>query len=267
MIQITINGVRRSTAARTLHELRTQLPACDVIVYNGFQTDDDYPLSDGDTVVLLKKGVLPSEDVLETMLSARHSPGVYQKIHNGKVAVAGLGGLGSHIAAALARTGVGELLLVDYDVVEPTNLNRQHYSICHLGMYKTDALKEQLAQINPYVRVLTKTVRVNEKNAYALFREYPIVCEAFDHSDDKAMLVSALLERTKDIKIIAASGMAGYGSANQIVTKRKMKQLYLCGDGETEAKPLYGLMAPRVQVCAGHQASMALRLILGIEEV
>ena len=108
---------------------------------------------------------------------------------------------------------------------------------------------------------------MDANNAYALFQDYPIVCEAFDNPAAKAMLVSALFERDRDIKIIAASGMAGYGSANDIVTVRKMGRLYVCGDAKTEAQPLCGLMAPRVQICAGHQAAMALRLLLGIEEV
>lgn len=262
---ITVNGHVYSGNAKSLKELSGQYSDCDVVIYNGYQTNDDHPLSDGDTIVFIRRGEIPPQESLESMLSARCTPEIYEKVHNGKVAVAGLGGLGSHIAAALARTGVGALLLVDFDVVEPSNLNRQHYSISHLSQYKTDALKSQIADINPYVKVYTKNVRVDESNACKVFNGFHIICEAFDNPSAKAALVNALLQQG-DVKIIASSGMAGYASSNNITTRRRIKNLYVCGDGVSEACPNQGLMAPRVMVCAGHQANMALRILIGIED-
>jgi sulfur carrier protein ThiS adenylyltransferase len=208
--------------------------------------------------------VQSSDDLLDA-ISSRNSPGINEKLKNGKVAVAGLGGLGSNIAVMLARIGVGKLLLVDFDLVEMSNLNRQYYDTSHVGMPKTQALKNQIDKINPFVETETCAVKVTADNAVEIFDGYPIVCEAFDNPQCKAALVNALLEQGGK-KIVAASGMAGYGSANKITTSRSFKDLYVCGDFEAPEQIGMGLMAPRVAVCAGHQANMALRLLLDIEE-
>ena len=156
--------------------------------------------------------------------------------------------------------------MVDFDTVEPSNLNRQNYTINHLGLPKTIALKKQIEEINPFISVKIETLKVTEENAESLFHGYDIICEAFDKPEAKAMLVNTLLSTMPQAKIISASGMAGYASSNLLQTTRPMKGLYVCGDLESEAKIGQGLMAPRVQICSGHQANMVLRLLLGIEE-
>lgn len=266
-MQIIYNGKPLVTSSQSLFALRNeQNTKADVMILNGYQTNEDLPLTEGDTVSFIQKGVLPSEDELESLMCARHTPNVHQKVKSGAVAIAGLGGLGSNIAVLLARTGVGKLLLVDFDQVEPSNLNRQSYYISHLGMNKTDAMQQQLTQINPFLQVETKTLRVTGENAVQLFQEYPIVCEAFDDPAAKAELINALLSENPEKKIVAASGMAGYASSNTIQTTRKFRNLYVCGDLETAAAQGNGLMAPRVAICAAHQANMVLRLLLGIEK-
>ncbi len=199
-------------------------------------------------------------------IAARNVPGIQEELLNGKVAVAGLGGLGSNLAVMLARAGVGNLLLVDFDRVEPWNLNRQYYNTTHVGMYKTEALKKQIELINPYIHAEILTLRVTEENAAEIFREYPIICEAFDRAQNKAFLVNTMLEEGNK-KIVAASGLNGLGSANQIRTRREFKNLYICGDSIEAAEEGIGFMAPRVMVCAGHQANMVLRLLLGKEDI
>ena len=259
---VTVNGQAVETGARTLFALVPDR-ADKVVILNGFQAAGDLPLADGDCVTVIPKGVLPPRELLESMMAARHSPGVFERVKRARVGIAGLGGLGSHIAFALARTGVGQLHLVDFDTVEPSNLNRQCYRVCDLGKPKTQALAEQLADVNPYLTVTTDCVRVTPDNAAALFADDPLVCEAFDAPDAKATLIDAVLSRCPGSVIVAASGMAGYDSCNDIRTRRVADRLYLCGDGKTAARPGYGLMAPRVSVCSGHQANMVLRLILG----
>lgn len=266
-MEIILNGKPFVTDCQSLHALQAAYPAeADVVILNGFQTNDDLPLHDGDTVALIQKGVMPSQDELESLLCARHTPAIHNRVKAAKVAVAGLGGLGSNIAVLLARTGVGHLLLVDFDTVEPSNLNRQCYYISHLGLPKTEAMRQQLAQINPFITVETKTVQVTAENAPALFEKYDIVCEAFDNPNAKAELINAMLTEFPDKPLVSASGMAGFGSSNTIQTSKKFRNLYVCGDGETAAAVGNGLMAPRVTVCAAHQANMVLRLILGIAE-
>ena len=208
--------------------------------------------------------MIPKEE-LDRAFDARFPREVKDKLAAAKVAVAGLGGLGSHIAIGLARSGVGHLFLVDFDTVEVTNLNRQAYRIPHLGKPKTQAITEILWEINPYLDIRTAQVKVTQDNAAALFGDYPILCEAFDQAEGKAMLISALLSQCPNMTIVSGSGMAGYGDCNAIRTRRAMRRLYLCGDETTDIGEGMGLMAPRVAVCAGHQANQVLQLILDTE--
>lgn len=207
-----------------------------------------------------------SKEQMEALLCERHTEKVHNQIKNGRVAVAGLGGLGSHIAVELARAGVGHLHLIDFDVVEPSNLNRQMYKMSQLGQKKTEALQKEIYEINPYLDVHIDTIRVTKENVGHLFAEEDIVCEAFDNAEAKAMLVNYLLENRKDVKIVAASGMAGYESSNVIHTRKISKNFYLCGDEKNGLESGMCLMAPRVSICAAHQANMVIRLLLNIEQ-
>lgn len=208
-----------------------------------------------------------THEQIQAALVERHSSETQALLSKGNVAIAGLGGLGSNIAYSLARIGVGHLHLIDFDVVDITNLNRQQYFLEHLGMHKTDALKSLLLKINPYLDIRTDCVKVTEENLTELFKDNEIICEAFDRPEAKAMLVNGILEHFPEKKLVSASGMAGYGSSNTIRTQRIMKNFYLCGDRSTEPAPGKGLMAPRVAICAAHEANMITRLILGEEDV
>ncbi|MBU5463602.1 sulfur carrier protein ThiS adenylyltransferase ThiF [Anaerotignum sp. MSJ-24] len=208
-----------------------------------------------------------SKEEIYAALNERHSPEIQAVLSAGNVAIAGLGGLGSNVAYSLTRIGVGHLHLIDFDVVDVTNLNRQQYFMEHVGMYKTEALKSLLMKINPYIEIKTDCVRVTEENIKELFCDNDIVCEAFDNPDAKALLVNGIMEYFPEKKLVSASGMAGFGSSNSIVTRRITKNFYLCGDRVTAPSYGNGLMAPRVAVCAAHEANMITRLILGEEEV
>ena len=204
-----------------------------------------------------------SEQEMDALLIERHGIEYHRKIKSAHVAVAGLGGLGSNVAVMLARAGVGSFHLVDFDRVDGSNLNRQIYKMKHLGMKKTEALTEEIREINPYIRISADTVKVTEENAGEIFAADAIICEAFDAAENKAMLVSTLLSRLPETVIVAGSGMAGFGSGNRIRTRKRMRRLYLCGDETSDIADGICLMAPRVTLCAAHQANMILRLILG----
>ncbi|MDP4104233.1 MAG: sulfur carrier protein ThiS adenylyltransferase ThiF [Bacillota bacterium] len=267
-MRITVNGKEVALNCQTAFEVREQIgEPTDIVILNGFQIDKDSPISENDCLSIIRKGIMPNEEELESMMMARHTPNVHKKLKQAKVAIAGLGGLGSNIAVMLARIGVGQLLLVDFDIVEPSNLNRQSYYISHLGLPKTIALKKQLEEINPFIRIDTETVKITEENVKELFNGYDIICEAFDKPDQKSMLINTALELLPNSKIVSGSGMAGFESSNLIKTTNPMKRLYLCGDLENAARVGRGLMAPRVNICAGHQANMILRLLIGIEEI
>lgn len=207
-----------------------------------------------------------SREDLEQALVQRHGPHIFNTLKNAHVGIAGLGGLGSNIAVMLTRLGVGKLTLADFDVVDITNLNRQHYMLSHVGQPKTRALAGQLYDINPYIDLRLFQEKIIETNACKIFSGCSIVCEAFDVPEAKACLINALLYSCPDKKIVSASGLAGYGSSNDIITRKIMKNLYLCGDGHSGIEEGFGLMAPRAVMCAAHQANMVLRLLLNIEE-
>lgn len=204
-------------------------------------------------------------------LKERHSPEAQARLSDGRVAIAGLGGLGSHVAFALARIGTGmgngHLHLIDFDTVDLTNLNRQQYFLEHVGLPKTSALKSELLRINPYLHIYTDCVRVTKDNIQSLFRQDDIICEAFDDPEAKALLVNSILEYFPEKKLVAASGLAGYESNNLIHTRRVSPNFYLCGDETTEAVYGRGLMAPRAALCAAHEANMITRLLMGKSEV
>lgn len=209
---------------------------------------------------------IPSREVMREALNIRHGEVLQNKISAARVAVCGLGGLGSNIAIALARAGVGHLHLIDFDRVDLTNLNRQQYAVGQLGQYKTDALRETLSLVSPYCDVTCDTVRVTEENLPDLLRNEDYICEAFDRAEAKAMLVSGVLEHFPEKYLVAASGLAGLGSANTIQTRRVSQRFYLCGDGTSDSSVGLGLVASRVLVCAAHEANMILRLIAGERE-
>ncbi len=225
-------------------------PNADLVIYNGFPTSENLIVREGDEVVFVKKGELPAERELEALMMSRHTPGVHSIVKRAKVGIAGLGGLGSQVAIALARVGVGTLVLVDFDVVEPSNLNRQQYFIDQIGMPKVDALRENLTRINPYVQVITHDLILNAENVIPTFADVQIVVEAFDRADMKAMIINAITERFPDKYIIAASGVAGYEDGSSIGITRLSSKIFIVGDLKTAAKPGTGLMAPRVGIAS-----------------
>lgn len=193
-------------------------------------------------------------------LEMRHGKELQQKFKLACVAICGLGGLGSNVAISLARAGVGKLILIDFDKVDISNLHRQQYNVSQLGMYKTDAMKQTLSEIAPYCEIVTHTEKITEDNL-SLIADCEIVCECFDNAECKAMLVNGVAEQYPDKYIISASGMSGLHTGNIIQTKRLGKKLYICGDGMSDVDSDGTLFAPRVMLCAAHQANTVLRII------
>lgn len=204
----------------------------------------------------------PSREEIDQALDFRHTKAVQDKLRKAKVAVCGLGGLGSNIAIALARCGIGTLHLIDFDCVDLTNLNRQQYTAAQLGRPKPEALKEELLAINPYLDIRTDWVRMTEENIPELLKEEPYICEAFDVPEAKAMLTNCVLTHFPEKYLVGASGMAGFGDSNRIRTRRILPHYYLCGDGVSDIEHCGGLMAPRVMLCAAHQANQILEIII-----
>ncbi|MBE3605574.1 sulfur carrier protein ThiS adenylyltransferase ThiF [Campylobacter sp. RM13119] len=282
MKQIVINGVKFEVLASDLNELKSEIfdnkngeiykfltkfnaDEPDIFIVDGFATKENLVLNDGSNVVFIKRGVMPQKDVLKAMIAARNSPELNEALSNACIGVAGLGGLGSNIALSLARVGIAKLVLADFDVVEPSNLNRQQYFVKHIGMKKTEALKNLITDVNPFVEVITHDVLLDSSNVAEVFAPCSIVCEAFDNVVGKAMIVNEAGLSLKDKQIIGASGMAGHYSSNLIKTIKFAKNVHICGDLVNAAKHGQGLMAPRVAICANHEANLAIRLLMGLE--
>ena len=206
-----------------------------------------------------------SKKELDKIKEYRFSKEIHNKIKKSKVAVAGLGGLGSNIATILVRSGVVNLHIIDFDKVDLSNINRQNYSLKDVGKYKTKAIMESLMEINPYLNLKIDNIKIKSENIKDIFLEDEIICEAFDEAEQKAMLINGIFSLFNDKKVIAGSGMAGIVDANKIITRKVLKNLYLCGDLISGIENNVGIYAPKVQICAGHQANKVLEIIVNGE--
>ena len=211
--------------------------------------------------------MIPSKDEWIDALNERHGTQLQARFSSATVAICGLGGLGSNIAIALARAGIGKLILIDFDRVDITNLHRQQYKANQIGRYKTEALAENLLGIAPYTEIKTVRAKITEENFADLLKDADVVCEAFDNAETKAMLVNGVLEQLPNCYLVAASGMSGMDTPNTIRTRKVTKRFYLCGDEQSDVVDTIGLVAPRVMLCAAHQAHTVLRILAGEYEV
>ena len=211
--------------------------------------------------------MIPTKEEMRKALELRQGKVLRQKFSAATIAVCGLGGLGSNIAVSLARAGIGKLILIDFDRVDVTNLHRQQYKANQIGQYKADALAENISEIAPYTEIKPVTAKITEENLKELLKDADIVCEAFDRAEAKAMLVNGVLEQLPRCWLVAASGMAGMDTPNTIQTRKITKRFYLCGDGASDVADTIGLVAPRVMLCAAHQAHTVLRILAGEYEV
>ena len=205
--------------------------------------------------------MIPTKEEWNNALEERHGKELHRAFSSATVAVCGLGGLGSNIAIALARVGIGKLLLCDFDRVDITNLHRQQYKADQIGMYKTVALAENLKEIAPYISLEIHTERITEDNAVTLLQDADIICEAFDDAEWKAMLTNTVLTEMRDKYLVAASGMASLYDANRIKTRKVTSKFYLCGDEKSDVADGIGLVSSRVMICAAHEAHTVLRIL------
>lgn len=205
--------------------------------------------------------MIPTREEWLAALRERHGDKLQTRIWEATVAICGLGGLGSNIATHLARAGIGKLILIDFDRVDISNLHRQGYKASQIGMYKTEALKDNLFEISPYTNTVIHTGKITEENMGALLSCADIICEAFDNAAAKAMLTNFVLENFPTKYLVAASGMAGLGPANSITTRKITSHFYLCGDGTSDVSDGIGLVSSRVAVCAAHEAHSVIRIL------
>lgn len=182
-------------------------------------------------------------------------------IRHKTVGIAGAGGLGSNCAVALARIGIGKLIICDFDVITKDNLNRQYYFQEQMGQKKVFALGDNILFINQDVIVEAHVVKLNPEKIRALFKNCDVIVEAFDHAEMKRMIIETVLEYFPDKPLVSGIGMAGWGNNNTIGT-RKFDNLYICGDGDTEIGDECPPLAPRVGIVAHMQANTVLEILI-----
>lgn len=189
-------------------------------------------------------------------------PEIKNHLSKFRVGIAGAGGLGSTCAAALARCGVGTLVVSDYDIIEESNLSRQFYFADQIGMEKVIALKQNIERINPAILIIVHKIMLNSKNIPEIYKGCDVIVEAFDMADKKVMLIETVQARMPGIPLVVGSGMAGYGN-NELLKCRKLDDLlFVCGDETTEASEELPPMAPRVGVVAHMQANVVVDILM-----
>jgi sulfur carrier protein ThiS adenylyltransferase len=179
-----------------------------------------------------------------------------------RVGIAGAGGLGSNCAVALARSGVGTLVISDFDVIEPANLNRQCYFASQVGTLKTVALKENIARINPDIIVIAHTEKLDKLNIPEIFASCDVIVEAFDSDEMKEMLAETVQTRMPGTPLVMGSGLAGWGKSEAIKFRKIDETLYICGDESTTAGEEMPPMAPRVGIVANMQANTVVEILM-----
>jgi sulfur carrier protein ThiS adenylyltransferase len=179
-----------------------------------------------------------------------------------RVGIAGAGGLGSNCAVALARCGIGTLVIADFDIVELQNLNRQYYFTSQVGLMKTDALREIINMINPEVIVITHQKKLDRQNISKIFSGCNVIVEAFDNAEMKEMLIETVQMKMSEIPLIVGSGMAGWGRSNEIICRKIDHTLYVCGDESSEVSDNMPPLAPRVAMVANMQANVVVDILM-----
>ena len=177
------------------------------------------------------------------------------------VGIAGAGGLGSNCAVALARTGIGKMIIADFDILVESNLNRQYFFYDQIGMEKVIALKENIKRINPRIIVEVFSERVTPENIMRMYGKCDVLVEAFDQADQKRMLIEFAMVNMPKTPIVAGSGMAGFGESNSLHVE-KFDNLYICGDGASEVSEINPPLAPRVGIVANMEANVVLEILL-----
>lgn len=205
-------------------------------------------------------------DPVDPVACTADQSAVRARLAQTRVGIIGAGGLGSNIALMLVRSGVRALTIADFDRVEPSNLNRQMYFPDQLGRMKVQAISETLLRLEPGLDLRLVSERVTDTNLAPLFEDVDVLIEAVDSAEDKATIVRTASTQLPDTPFVWASGLAGCASANDIVTQRIGKTVWVVGDLEADVRDGLPLLSSRVMVAAAHEAQMAIRILLGMPE-
>lgn len=187
---------------------------------------------------------------------------IKEKLKDKKVGIAGCGGLGSNAAVALARVGVKSFVLVDFDVIEEGNLNRQYFFRRQIGKKKVFELQQILKDINSDICAEAHDLLLDADNMVSVFQSCDLLIEAFDKAETKQMMAEVVVENWPTKPLIMGNGMAGVGGFDKIRQEQWFENVYVCGDFVSEISNDLPPLAPRVAIVANMQANLALELLL-----
>jgi sulfur carrier protein ThiS adenylyltransferase len=178
------------------------------------------------------------------------------------VGIAGCGGLGSNCAVALARVGVGKLIIADFDKVDISNLNRQYFFADQVGQPKVSALKNNINRIDHRIKVETHEILLDHKNITEIFKYCDVIVEAFDKAEMKQMIIETVTEKMPDKALVCGVGLAGWGES-EVIKMKSFGNIYICGDMTNEVSDKFPPLAPRVGIVANMEANQVLEILLG----
>lgn len=181
------------------------------------------------------------------------------------VGIAGAGGLGSNVAVALTRAGIGKLIIADHDSVSKPNLTRQQFFLRQVGLPKVAALQDTLRKISPYTELSVYPQKITEQNLPGIFGKADLLIEALDDAEQKEMLIETWQSLYPERYLIAASGIAGVGK-NELLHTEQLGTLFIVGDGVSEIQPGESPVSARVAVVANMQANLCLELLAGLRK-
>lgn len=178
------------------------------------------------------------------------------------VGIAGCGGLGSNCAVALARVGIGKLVLTDFDIIEESNLNRQYFFYDQIGKPKVFSLKENILRINPSIKIEEYNIKLSEKEIVDLYKNCDVIVEAFDKAEMKEMIVETVQTFFREKYLVCGVGLAGWGG-NDLIRTERFGNLFVVGDQLNETNEDDPPLAPRVGIVANMMANVVLEILLG----
>ena len=189
---------------------------------------------------------------MDKEIFGKNVPGSTEQFQKFTIGIAGCGGLGSNAAVALTRAGIGELVLVDFDRVEVSNLNRQYYFQSDIGKFKVEALSDHLRAINTEIQIEAINSKISRSDVVDLFQNCNILIEALDEAESKQFLIETWCKNFPERPIVCGNGLAGLGHTESIKV-RKSGNIYMCGDSKTDISS--GLCSARVAIVANMQAN------------
>ena len=189
-------------------------------------------------------------------------PDIKKHLRNFRVGVAGAGGLGSNCAVALARTGIGTILICDNDIVESVNLNRQYFFNYQVGLPKVEALSDNIFKIDSDVNVIASNIKLTTYNIQETFNGCDVIVEALDLKEMKEMFIETVQKSMPQVPLITGSGLAGWGNTQSLRCRKIDETLYVCGDESTEVSDDLPPLAPRVGIVANLQADIVIEILM-----